>query len=111
MDISFSLNVYCKNFWHASSPFRRQPRTVVAKIQESICNISIDLDDHGSLVVQPCRRTASQQDTQFSDRTGAQTVISLNMKQWDVSRAFDNFLLLWILNLVMIKFYAIFYFT
>lgn len=43
------------------------------------------LDNDGKLVVQPCRKT-NQQDRQFNyDRMSAQTIISLNMKQWIVS--------------------------
>ncbi|XP_032668613.1 EP300-interacting inhibitor of differentiation 3 isoform X2 [Odontomachus brunneus] len=45
--------------------------------------VKLSKDNDGGLVVQPCRKT-SQQGGESSNRIGAQTIISLNMKQWAV---------------------------
>ncbi|XP_025161291.1 EP300-interacting inhibitor of differentiation 3 isoform X2 [Harpegnathos saltator] len=45
--------------------------------------VKLSKDNRGSLVVQPNRK-ADQQNEHSSNRTGAQTIISLNMHQWTV---------------------------
>ncbi|XP_014467392.1 PREDICTED: EP300-interacting inhibitor of differentiation 3-like isoform X2 [Dinoponera quadriceps] len=45
--------------------------------------VKLSKGERENLVVQPYRKAASQQDEQTTDKTGAQTIVSLNMKQWN----------------------------